>query len=62
MRLAGLMQILSMWVCGKSQRDRIKILKEIIRDLQDEFKGAVPIEDIISKQRNQALRKIQLKI
>ncbi len=34
---------------GKSQRDRIKILKEIIKELQDEMKSAVPTEDIVKK-------------
>lgn len=36
---------------GKSQRDRIKVLKEIIRDLQDEYKSAVPLADIITKAK-----------
>jgi len=34
---------------GKSQRDRIKVLMEIIRDLQEEMKSAVPTEDIVNK-------------
>jgi len=46
---------------GKSQRDRIKVLKEIIRDLQDEYKAAVPLEEIISKAEDPGSRKIRLK-
>ena len=34
---------------GKSQRDRIKIMKEIIRELQDEHDGAVPLAEILEK-------------
>jgi len=42
---------------GKSQRDRIKVLKEIIRDLQDEYKSAVPLEDIISRAEESGIKK-----
>ena len=34
---------------GKSQRDRIKIMKEIIRELQGELDGAVPLAEILEK-------------
>lgn len=34
---------------SKSQRDRIKILREIIKELQDEQKGAVPLAEILEK-------------
>ena len=33
---------------SKSQKDKIKIMREIIRELQDEYKGPAPLEDIIS--------------
>ncbi len=42
---------------GKSQRDRIKVLREIIRGLQDEHKGAAPIEDIIMKAEESGIKK-----
>jgi len=42
---------------GKNQRDRIKVLREIIRDLQNEHKGAAPIEDIISKAEESGIKK-----
>jgi replicative DNA helicase Mcm len=42
---------------GKSQRDKIKVLKEIIRDLQDEYKSAVPLEDIISRAEESGIKK-----
>ncbi|VVB90807.1 Minichromosome maintenance protein MCM [uncultured archaeon] len=42
---------------GKSQRDRIKVLKEIIRQLQEEHKSAVPLEDIISKAEESGIKK-----
>jgi replicative DNA helicase Mcm len=42
---------------GKSQRDRIKILKEIIRELQEGYKSAVPLEDIISKAEESDIKK-----
>jgi replicative DNA helicase Mcm len=41
---------------GKSQRDRIKVLREIIRDLQKEL-GAAPIEEIISKAQDSGIKK-----
>ena len=34
---------------SKSQRDRIKILREIIKELQDEMNGAAPLKDIMEK-------------
>lgn len=34
---------------GKSQRDRIKVMKEIITELQAEMKSAVPLNDIIER-------------
>jgi replicative DNA helicase Mcm len=42
---------------GKNQRDRIKILREIIRDIQSEHKGGAPIEDIISKAEETGIKK-----
>ncbi len=42
---------------GKSQRDRIKVLREIIRKLQDEYKGAAPLEDIITKAEGYGVKK-----
>lgn len=42
---------------GKNQRDRIKVLREIIRDLQNVHKGAAPIEDIISKAEESGIKK-----
>ncbi len=42
---------------GKSQRDRIKILKEIIKELQDEMKSAVPIKDIVEKAMEAGMKK-----
>jgi replicative DNA helicase Mcm len=42
---------------GKSQRDKIKVLKQIIRDLQDEYKSAVPLEDIISRAEESGIKK-----
>jgi len=41
---------------GKSQRDRIKVLREIIRDLQKEM-GAAPIEEIISRAQDSGIKK-----
>jgi|SRR5659263_97103 len=41
---------------GKSQRDRIKVLREIIRDLQKEM-GAAPREEIISKAQESGIKK-----
>ncbi|KCZ71473.1 putative ATPase involved in replication control, Cdc46/Mcm family [Candidatus Methanoperedens nitroreducens] len=42
---------------GKSQRDRIKVLKEIIRKLEGEYKSAVPLGDIISKAEESGIKK-----
>ncbi len=42
---------------GKSQRDRIKVLKEIIRRLEGEYKSAVPLGDIISKAEESGIKK-----
>ena len=42
---------------SKSQKDRIKVLREIIRDLQDEHKGATPIQDIIMKAEESGIKK-----
>lgn len=42
---------------GKSQRDRIKVLKEVIRDLQEEYKSTVPLEDIISRAEESGIKK-----
>ncbi|NJD51237.1 MAG: minichromosome maintenance protein MCM [Candidatus Methanoperedens sp.] len=41
---------------GKSQRDRIKVLREIIRDLQKEM-GAAPMEEIISRTEESGIKK-----
>ena len=42
---------------GKSQRDRIKVLREIIRELQDEYKGAAPKEDIVTRAEEAGIKK-----
>jgi replicative DNA helicase Mcm len=42
---------------GKSQRDRVKLVREIIANLQDEHKGAAPLEDIASKAKDSGLEK-----
>ena len=42
---------------GKSQRDRIKVLRELIRELQDEFKGAAPMQDIILRAEDSGIKK-----
>ncbi len=42
---------------GKSQRDRIKIFREIIRKVQEEFKGLAPIKDIILKAEESGIKK-----
>ena len=42
---------------SKSQRDRIRVLKGIITDLQDEYKSAVPLEDIISRAQESGINK-----
>lgn len=42
---------------AKSQRDRIRVLKEVIKELQEEHKGAVPLEEIISKAEESGIKK-----
>jgi replicative DNA helicase Mcm len=42
---------------GKNQRDRIKVLREIIRDIQNEHKGGAPIEEIILKAEESGIKK-----
>jgi replicative DNA helicase Mcm len=42
---------------GKNQRDRIKVLRELIRELQDEYKGPAPLEDIISRAEESGIKK-----
>ncbi|HLB71239.1 MAG: minichromosome maintenance protein MCM [Candidatus Methanoperedens sp.] len=42
---------------GKSQRDRIKVLREIIRGLQDEYKGSAPMQDIITRADESGIKK-----
>ncbi len=42
---------------SKSQKDRIKVLREIIRELQDEYKSAAPLEDIISRAGENGIKK-----
>lgn len=42
---------------GKSQRDRIKVLHDIIKELQDEMKSAVPIKDIVEKAMEAGIKK-----
>ncbi len=42
---------------SKSQKDRIKVLREIIRELQSEYKGTAPIEDIIMKAEESGIKK-----
>jgi replicative DNA helicase Mcm len=42
---------------GKSQRVKVKTLKEIIRELQEEYKSAVPLEEIISKAEESGIKK-----
>lgn len=41
----------------KSQRDKVKMLREIIRELQDDYKGAVPIGDITIKAEESGIKK-----
>jgi len=41
---------------GKSQRDRIKVLREIIRDIQKDM-GAAPIGDIVSRAEESGIKK-----
>jgi len=42
---------------SKSQKDRIKTLKGVIRELQEKTKSAVPLEDIISKAEESGIKK-----
>ncbi len=42
---------------GKSQRDKIKVLRGIIQELQDEYKGAAPREEIILRAEETGIRK-----
>ncbi len=42
---------------SKSMRDRIKVLREIIRELQDEMKGAAPLKDIIERAVEAGMKK-----
>jgi replicative DNA helicase Mcm len=42
---------------GKNQRDRIKVLREIIRDIQNAHKGGAPIEEIILKAEESGIKK-----
>lgn len=42
---------------GKSQRVKVKTLKEIIRELQEEYKSAVPLEEIISRAEESGIKK-----
>lgn len=40
-----------------SQRDRIRVLREIIREIQNEHKGSVSINDIIVRSEKSGLKK-----
>ena len=42
---------------GKSQRDRIRVLKEVIRVLQDEMKSAAPLNDIVKRAVEAGMKK-----
>jgi len=42
---------------GKSQRDRIRVLKEVIRELQDEMKSAAPLNDIVKRAVEAGMKK-----
>lgn len=42
---------------GKSMRDRIRILREIIKTLQEELEGAAPLEDIIARAEEIGIKK-----
>lgn len=42
---------------GKSQRDRIRVLKEVIRELQDEMKSAAPLNDIVERAVEAGMKK-----
>lgn len=42
---------------SKSQRDRIKVMREIVRELQDEYKTAVSVDDIIAKAEEAGIKK-----
>ncbi len=42
---------------GKCQRDKIKVLREIIKQLQDECKGSAPKEDILGRAEEAGIKK-----
>lgn len=42
---------------SRSQRDRMRVLTAIIRELQDEYKTAVPLEDILAKAEEAGIKK-----
>jgi len=42
---------------GKSQRDRIQVLKEVIRELQEEMGSAVSLRDIVEKAVEAGMKK-----
>lgn len=42
---------------GKSFRDKMKVLKGIIGELQEEHKSSVPLEDIVSKAEESGINK-----
>ncbi|MCE8424361.1 MAG: minichromosome maintenance protein MCM [Candidatus Methanoperedens sp.] len=42
---------------GKSQRDKIKVLRDIIKRLQDEHKGSAPREEILGKAEEAGIKK-----
>jgi len=42
---------------SKSQRDRIRVLLEVIRELQDEMKSAVPLKDIVERAVESGMKK-----
>ncbi len=42
---------------SKSQRDRIRVLREVIGELQDEMKSAVPLNDIVERAVEAGMKK-----
>lgn len=42
---------------GKSQLAKAKALREIIREIQDEFKGSAPLKEIISRAEKSGIKK-----
>lgn len=42
---------------SKSQKNKIRVLKDIIKELQEEYKNAVPLEDIILKAEESGIKK-----